>query len=344
MSEHDVAHHRDPAVGAEAVSARRSRRLSLALGLNVVIVAVQVVFGIAAHSLGLLADAGHNLTDVAAVAASLLAVRWARRRPTAEQSFGYHRGTILAALGNATSILAITVLIFYEAVRRILHPEPVTAGIVVVVAVISAAANTLAAVALHEHGRGHGHGHAHGPSDGHGAEAGDLNMRSALLHMVSDALASLGVAAAGVVILVTGGYFWLDPAVSLGIGALISWQAWRLLKQAAEVLLESTPTGLDPGRLEQAMASVEGVETVHDLHVWSLSSEVRALSAHLVLSGHPSLEEAQVVGIGVKRAISRPFAIAHATLELECESCVDDGSWCTMDLDPGPERHSHDGH
>ncbi len=316
---------------------RRSRRLGFALGLNVVIVVVQVIFGIAAHSLGLLADAGHNLTDVVAVAASLFAVRLALRRPTAERSFGYHRGTILAALANAASILAITVFIFYEGALRILNPEPVTGGIVVVVASIAAAGNVVAALALREHG----HGHNHGSADGSGGATSDLNMRSALLHMVGDALASVGVAAAGAVILVTGRYYWLDPAVSVAIGALIAWQAWLLLRHAAEVLLESTPRGLDTDVLRQVMAAVEGVETVHDLHVWSLSSEVRALSAHLVLAGHPDLEEAQVVGTAVKRAISRPFAIVHATLELECESCVDDGSWCAIDLPAGVDQHSH---
>jgi len=334
---HDAHHHPEATGSLEMASARRSRRLRMAIGLNLVIVAVQVVFGFAAHSLGLLADAGHNLTDVAAVTASLFAVRWALRRPTAERSFGYHRGTILAAMANAASILAITVLITYEGIRRILHPEPVTGSIVVAVAVLGALVNTVAALTLHEPG----HGHDHGSGRGHGAEEGDLNMRSAVLHMVGDALASVGVAAAGTVILLTGRFFWLDPAVSIGIGALIAWQAWRLLRQAADVLLESTPSGLDGEVLQQAMSAVEGVETVHDLHVWSLSSEMRALSAHLVLAGHPSLAQAQEVGLAVKRTISRPFAIVHATLELECESCVDDGTWCALDLPPGLEHHSH---
>jgi len=172
---------------------------------------------------------------------------------------------------------------------------------------------------LHEHAR-HGHG------------GGDLNMRSALLHMAGDALASLGVAIAGLVILVTGRYDWLDPAVSIGIAVLIAFEAVRLVRQAADVLLESTPRDLDLGDLSAAIVDVEGVDEVHDLHVWSLSSDVRALSAHLVLSGHPSLEEAQVVGERVKRTIGSPFVIAHATLELECESCNDgDGDPCVMD-------------
>ena len=328
------------------VARTRTHRLGLAVGLNVGIVVVQVVFGLIAHSLGLLADAGHNLTDVVAVVASLVAVRWSMRLPTGERSYGYHRGTILAALGNAGSILAVTLLIAYEGVRRLLHPEPVTGGVVVMVALAGTVVNGISALVLREgHDRAHDHSHGSGAARGHAGHGGDLNMRSALLHMTADAVASLGVAVAGAVILLTGRFFWLDPAVSLGIGLLIAVQAWGLLQAAVHVLLESTPAGLDVDQLVRAMAGVAGVEEVHDLHVWSLSSEVRALSAHVVLLGHPTLEEAQTVSVDIKRAISGPFAIAHATLELECEACVDDGSWCAMDLrasvDDGPLLHGH---
>jgi cobalt-zinc-cadmium efflux system protein len=296
----------------------RSRRLGIALGLNVALVAGQVVFGLIAHSLGLLADAGHNLSDVATVVVSLVAVRWARRAPTAERSYGYHRGTILAALINAAAILAVTGAILYEGFRRLAHPAPVEAVIVVGVALAAFAINAGAALVLREKGS-------------------DLNMRSALLHMTGDAAASLGVAVAGLVILVTGRFLWLDPVMSMAIGVLIAIEAFHLVRHAAEVLLESTPRDVDLDRLTATMTTVEGVETVHDLHVWSLSSEVRALSAHLVLCGHPSLEEAQVVGDRVKCAVATPFSIAHSTLELECEPCADaeDGP-CGMDAAASP--------
>ena len=124
--------------------------------------------------------------------------------------------------------------------------------------------------------------------------------------------------------LAVGGASWLDPAVSLVIGAVISWQAIKLIRASTDILLESTPATLDVDELASAMVAVEGVDGVHDLHVWSLSSEVRALSAHIVLSGHPTLEEAQAVGLEVKAAIGVRFEIAHATLELECEHCSDD--------------------
>lgn len=283
----------------------RSRRLTAVLALNLVLVAAQVGFGLAAHSLGLLADAAHNLSDVAAVVVALAAVRWARRAPTATRSYGFHRGTILAALGNAAAVLAVTGAIFWQAVRRLADPAPVEGGVVLAVALVGFLVNAVAVRVLREHGPRH-----------------DLNIRAAVLHMGADALASLGVAVAGLVILVTGRLQWLDPAVSMAIGVLVAVEAVRLVRQAAEVLLESTPTDVDLDRLTATMRRVEGVETVHDLHVWSLSSEVRALSAHLVLAGHPSLEEAQAVGDRVKTAVAAPFAIAHSTLELECEPCV----------------------
>ena len=320
--DHDGHDHSDHGGGAtSAVSARRERRLWLALGLNTWIVVVQVVFGVVAHSLGLLADAGHNLTDVAAILVSVIALRWARRRPTPHRSFGYHRATILAAQANAVSILAITLFILYEGVRRLTHPAPVTGRIVVVVALIGAAANLAGALAVRESHAGHAHG----------GESEDLNMRSAMLHLAGDAAASLGVAGAGAVILITGSWFWLDPLVSMAIGVLLAIQAWKLLRATSDILLESTPAGIDMDEVTFAIACVVGVEQVHDLHVWSLSSEVRALSAHIVLDGHPTLEEAQVVGTAVKQAIGSRFGISHATIELECETCAPTGEWCNID-------------
>ena len=290
--------------------------MALALLLNLVIVAVQVAVGIIAASLGLLADAAHNITDVAAIVVSLTAVRMARRRATTARSFGFHRSTILAAQVNAASIVVVSVLVAVEAARRFGDTRPVDGGLVLVVALIAAAANFGAAAVL---------GHA-----GHDDHL-DLNMRSALLHMIADGAVSVGVALAGLVILLTGGWYWLDPAVSLVISLVIGVQGWRLLRATAEVLLESTPSGLDVDSLSAAMVAAGGVESVHDLHVWSLSSEVRAMSAHVVLAGHPTLEEAQVVGGRVKAAITKPFRLAHVTLELECESCGPPEDHCAID-------------
>ena len=319
------------------VTIAKERKLRIALGLNLLIVVAQVVAGIAAASLGLLADAAHNVTDVAAIVVSLFAVRFARRRANASRSFGYHRGTILAAQANAASILIVCVLVGFEAIRRLADPQPVKGGPVLVVALVAAAANFGAAAALS--GAGHAHdGHRDHNTDGpdddgpdDGGESHDLNMRSALLHMVSDGAVSLGVALAGLIILLTGDWYWLDPAVSLLISAVIGVHGWQLLRSTADVLLESTPAGLDVDSLSGAMAAVDGVESVHDLHVWTLSSDVRALSAHVVLDGHPSLEEAQVVGARVKSTIGGRFRISHATLELECEACGVPDDFCAID-------------
>jgi len=282
----------------------RDRRLVIAAALNVVIVVVQIIYGIRAKSLGLIADAGHNLTDVAALALSWWAVVLVRRSPTAKQSFGFHRSGILAAQANAAMILIATAFIVYEGVQRLVHPTHVKGLVVVVVAGIGLVVNGVAALTVNDH-------------------SGDLNMRSAVLHMLGDAAASAGVVLAGVVILVRDGSERLDPAVSIAIGLYIAWRAVKLLMATTDILMEATPSSIDMAALRGAMRSADGVESVHDVHAWSLSGDLHALSAHLVLGGHPTLEEAQVVGERVKHILAEHYAISHATLELECEPCAD---------------------
>jgi cobalt-zinc-cadmium efflux system protein len=301
----------------------RTRRLTVSLILNTGLVVVQVGFGLVAHSTGLLADAGHNLADVGALILSLVAVRLALRPPSAERSFGNHRATILAALANASLIAVVTVLIVIDSVHRLGNPEPVRAGLVVIVAAVGLVVNGMAAIILR---------------DG----SNDLNMRSALLHMLGDALASLAVMVAGVVLLLAPSATWLDPASALVVAMIIVYQAGHVFRGSIAVLLESTPSDLDLAELTAVMAGVPGVSEVHDLHVWSLSSEMRVLSAHMVLSGHPTLEEAQVVGEHVKQAIAVPFSISHSTLELECERCNDDDDPCRMEqVAAAPPVHAH---
>jgi cobalt-zinc-cadmium efflux system protein len=320
----------------------RSRRLRIAWALNLVLVVAQVVFGIGAHSIGLVADAGHNLTDVAAITLAMFAVHMLGRPGNDRRTFGYHRGTILAAQANAASLLVVVALIGYEAIHRLLHPQAIHAGVVIVVAIAATILNLVAAKFLDDHSH-------------------DLNMRAALLHMMSDALTSAGVATAAVVIAVTGGNDWLDPAFSLVIAFVIALRAVQLLSATTHVLLESTPTDVDPAALVAAMTAVTGVEAVHDLHTWSLSSEYRALSAHVVLEGEPSLAEAQSTTDEVKRVIASKFGIAHATLEPEARHCDPDTvDPCGSDVsssdlrgvlaadrrDGGEsrERQQHDGH
>jgi cobalt-zinc-cadmium efflux system protein len=283
----------------------RARRLRIAWGLNAVLLVAQVAVGLGAHSVGLIADAGHNLTDVAALTLAIVAVRLLDRPGDDRRSFGYHRGTILAAQANAAALLVVTVAIVYEAIRRLVHPETVHAGPVIVVAVTATAINLLAARFLDDHSH-------------------DLNMRGALLHMTSDALTSAGVAGAAIVIGVTGGNNWLDPAVSLVIACVIAFRAVQLLGATTNVLLEATPADVEPAKLVAAMIAVPGVEAVHDLHTWSLSSDYRALSAHVVLEGEPSLAEAQRTTDEVKRVVASQFGISHATLEPEADPCAEE--------------------
>jgi cobalt-zinc-cadmium efflux system protein len=291
----------------------RTRRLSVTLGLTTVLAAVQLIGGLAAHSMGLLSDAGHNVTDVAGVVMALAAVRFTLRPRSRTRSFGYHRGTILAALANAAVIAVVTVAIVVESAIRLAHPHAVHGRTVAVIAAVALVVNALAAMTVHDHK--------------------DLNMRAVSLHMAGDALGSLAVLGAGAVLIAWPSLEWIDPTASLVVAAIIVIEAYRLLRGSVDVLLESAPADMDLDALSATMHGVPGVAEVHDLHVWSLSSDVRALSAHVVLTGHPSLEEAQVVGDNVKAAIGGPFTIAHSTLELECERCRDDeADPCLMDV------------
>jgi cobalt-zinc-cadmium efflux system protein len=285
-------------------------RLRWVLVANAVLVAAQVGFGVTAHSVGLLADAAHNLVDVAAVAIALGAVVVTRRAPTGARSYGWLRGGVLAAQANAAAVVAMSVLVFVAAFDRLRSPRPVDGAVVLVVAGIAFLVNGASALLLrHDH---------------------DLATRSAWLHLAGDALASLVVAVAGGVIAVTGAYYALDPIASAVVAALVLGSGVRLLKQANAVLLEGTPRDVSAGAVASTIAAVPGVESVHDLHVWSLDGVRHALSAHVVVTGHPTLEEAQAVATEVKRAVSAPYGIAHATVELECEGCVDDGRWCAF--------------
>jgi cobalt-zinc-cadmium efflux system protein len=292
----------------------RSTRIALALGLNAVLVLVEVATALGAHSASLLSDAGHNVTDVAALVASLVAVRWAMRPRSDSRTFGNHRGTILVALGNSALLAVVTVVIVVISVIRLVHPHPVHGWVMVAVAPVAIAVNLAAALVLRDRTR-------------------DLNLRAAVLHMAADALAAAAVLVAGIAIALGGpAWYRADPAAALAVSVLIIVEAARLTTESVHVLLESVPADLELGDLRRAITDTPGVAELHDLHVWSLSSDVRALSAHLVLTGHPTLEEAQAVGRQVRDRIEGPFEIAHSTFELECERCVDDlDDPCRMD-------------
>ncbi len=286
---------------------RRARSFTLALGINLGVALAELLASAAAHSASLLADAGHDAADAGGLAVALVAERLARRSPTEERSYGYHRATIVSALANVGLLLVVAALVAAEAASRLGHPGHPDGAVIAGVAGGAALANGAGALVLGDRSR-------------------NLNRRVAALHLWSDAASSLGVLLVGVVVAATGRLAVLDPAFALLIAGLVAAGALRTGREAVEVLLEASPVDVDLRRLREEITSVEGVAGVHDVHCWSLSSELRALSAHLVVAGHPSLEEAQAVGERVKSRISRPFDIAHTTLELECEPCVGPGA------------------
>jgi cobalt-zinc-cadmium efflux system protein len=283
----------------------RGARLWSALGLNGALVIGEVIAAGIGHSTGLLADAGHNLVDALALVVALIALRLTRRAPTSTRSYGFLRASVLSALGNVTLLLVTTVAIIVIACLRLAHPHPVRGGLVALVAGIAVVVNGVGARVLEDHSK-------------------DLNMKSARLHLSADALSSLGVLVAGLIVLGAPGASVADPVASLFIAGLIAFQAVRIARESIAVLLEGSPPDIDLAELEAVMRAVPGVAGVHDLHVWSLSSEVRALSAHLVLDGKRSLDNAHAVANDVRAAVRTRFSIAHATLELEGELCADD--------------------
>lgn len=282
----------------------RERRLIVVFGLNAALLAGLIAVGLVAHSLGVLSAAGDYLADALAIALSLFTVRLAHRKATARRSYGYERSTILAALVNAALVVAVMTVVVVVAIERLVHGVPqVRGGPVIAISAVAAGVMFVGVFVL----RGDD----------------DLNVRTILLDTTADAATGICVAITGLVILLAGGLYWLDPAVALVVALIIGYRATGLLREVADVLLESTPKGLDVHQVESAIYEGDAVSEVHDLHIWSLSSDVLLLSAHLVLAGHPTLEEAQVVVEQIKERLSRRFDIGHATLETECEVCAD---------------------
>ena len=280
----------------------RQRALRLSLAANAAFLVIEVAGGLAFHSLALLADAAHMVTDVAGLAIALVAQGLIGRPATARHSYGLQRAEVLGAQVNGLILVAASGWVLFTAVRRIAHPPHVVGGGLLVVALAGLALNLASAALLHRN-RGR-----------------SLNMRGAFVHMTADAAGSLAAAAAGVVILLWNAT-WVDPAASLLIGAVVLWSAFGLLRDTTNVLLEAAPPGTDPAEVEAALAGQDGVEGVHHLHVWNLTSEVPSLSAHVVLTGAPNLHDAQGRADQLKTMLESRFGIAHATLELECHGC-----------------------
>jgi cobalt-zinc-cadmium efflux system protein len=274
---------------------RGARALGAALALNAAYTLGEAIAGLASGSMALLADAGHNLSDVLALAVALAAARLAARPPTPERSFGYLRAEILSALFNGVLVAAIAIWVGVVALRRLGDPPDVEGGWLVVVAAIGIAVNAVSALVLMRDGRR------------------NLNVRASVVHLASDALASLGVVAAGVVIVATG---WeiVDPVVAVGISLLVLGGAWTVLRDAVHVLLERAPRGMDAAAIGRRLASEPGVKDVHDLHVWEITSGFVALSAHVLVE-----PDADCHGIrrSLERVLAAELGIEHSTLQVE---------------------------
>ncbi len=276
-------------------------RFVVALALTVVILIAEVAGGLLTHSLALLSDAAHVLLDILALTLSYLALRLAARPADDRHTYGYHRFEVLAALANGSLLLLMAFGIFREAWRRFAAPEPVWAGPMLVVAVIGLAVNLVVMRVLGEH------------------DHDDLNVRSAWLHVLGDMLSSVGVIAAGLIILLTG-WMLADPLVSVLIGLVILVGAGRVLRRALHILLEGTPEGLNPGQVAQAMREVPGVSEAHDLHIWTVSPGYVALSAHVVLEERCS-SEGESVQAGLRALLAGRYGIQHSTIQVECADC-----------------------
>lgn len=298
--EHDHAHegdshdHHGHSHGAHAPK-NFGRAFAIGIALNFGFVVVEVIYGLLGHSVALLADAGHNLGDVLGLGVAWLASVLVARAPTARFTYGLRGSSILAALFNAVFLLVTVGALSWEAILRFSSPEPVAGGIVMVVAAIGLVINAVTAWLF-----------ASGRKD-------DINLRAAFLHMASDALVSIGVVAAGLIILLTG-WLWLDPFVSLVINGIIVWGTWGLLSASVGMSMAAVPSGIDPAEVRKFLSAAKGVVEVHDLHIWPMSTTETALTCHLVMpAGYPGSDFFGRVDV----ELHHRFQIQHPTIQIE---------------------------
>jgi cobalt-zinc-cadmium efflux system protein len=294
----------------------RSATLRWALVLTCVVLAVELAGGLLSHSLALLSDAGHVLTDVFALGLAWFAVVQANRPADKRRSYGYHRVSILAALVNSIVLIGIVIAIGYEALRRLANPEPVQGGIVIIAALLGIAINAYVMFGL----RGDSH---------------NLNMRAALLHVTGDIGASIGVVLAGAMILLTG-WLYIDPLLSIAIAVLIAYGAWRIVRETVNLLMEGTPRDIDLAAVGSEITRTKLIASMHDLHVWALSSDEMALSVHVVVDDCP-LGEAEHVVRDLEQRLCDRFSIGHTTIQVEsCHPCGE------INHGAGKHNHPHD--
>ncbi len=295
-SGHHHHHHHGPGGHAHAHGADHERGFALGIGLNGGFVLLEAMAGLIAGSVALLADAGHNLSDVLGLLVAWIAARLARRPPSARRTYGWHRGTILAALANAMLLLVAVGAIALESARRLSQPEAIATGWMLWVAATGIVVNAATAL-LFMRGR-----------------EKDLNRRGAYLHMVADAGVSFGVVLGALIIGATG-WAWVDPVLGLVIAGVILAGTWGLLRDSIDMAMDTVPAGTDPGEVEAWLAALPGVTAVHDLHIWPLGTTATALTAHLVRprAGGPDDAFLAEACAGLRAR----FGIGHATLQIE---------------------------
>lgn len=296
---HDHDHH-----GHSHAPASFGRAFAVGIALNLGFVVVEAVYGFIAGSMALVADAGHNLSDVLGLVIAWIASVLAARPPSARFTYGFKSSSILAALGNAAFLLVALGAILVETIRRLIEPEPVAGGPVMAVAAVGIVINTATAL-MFMRGRKH-----------------DINIRGAYLHMAADAAVSAGVVVAGLLITLTGAQ-WIDPITSLAIVGIIAAGTWGLLKDSLRMGLHAVPPGIDEQKVRHFLNSLNGVEAVHDLHIWPMSTTETALTAHLVMpGGHPGDNFLHQLA----HELEHDFGIGHATVQVE----TIDGHECAL--------------
>ena len=286
---------------ASRLSPTGSRPLKIALAIVLVVMVAEVIGGILSNSLALLSDAGHMLVDALALGLSLFAITIAKRPATLTKTYGYHRVEIMAALANGTTLILVSLYIFYEAYQRFLDPPLIQTPLMLLVATIGLIANLAGMLLLRRVSRG------------------NLNIKAAFWHIVGDTISSVGVIVAGIIILVSGWYV-ADSIIAVFIGGIILWGAVRLVRQSVDILLEAVPRHIQVEKVIRMIKKVPGVEDVHDVHVWTITSGMHALSSHLTIEDQMVSRSAEIVD-AVNENLARSFKITHTTLQLECEKC-----------------------
>ncbi len=300
-------------------SPQRVLRISLLITLAYIV--LLVIAGVRAHSLALLSEAGHNVSDFLALLLSLTAVYLEQRPPSATKTYGYSRAGVLAAFINAMTLVAIAFYIFYEAGHRLVSPGHVHPGLMIVVAAAGVVMNGAISIILWRSSK-------------------DLNIRSAFLHMLGDTLSTAAVIGGGWAILISG-QNWIDPALSFGIGAMILWSSFGIIRETLNILLEGTPRGMDLSNVGKEIAAVTGVNDVHDLHVWSIGSDSHALSCHISIADIPPSASEAILS-EVQERLRAKFHIHHTTIQFEHVVCdVAHGCVVIPPQNPEPRGHSH---